>query len=192
MQLPWLKASVSQDHDLPGVRENFSPRAKWRNAIDAVRATNRLKALGAARHLQTSLEHSSTEDSGGWNSLMSSSTGLVIKDGRTTSDEEDHKDEGVGEEWEPKSRHSTSTSTSSVARKDKQGEVHHVPSQDKVAGKSIHEGHAHAIPSPAGDIETKPQQVAPAKDKEDSDSDDPWIPGAFIWDKIMHHHHKKR
>ncbi|CAG8618573.1 5051_t:CDS:1, partial [Acaulospora colombiana] len=54
--------------------------------------------------------------------------------------------------------------------------------------------HAHAVPSQAGSIEAKSQPDRHNKDDHDNgeDSDDPWIPGAFIWDKIMHHHHKKR
>lgn len=171
LQHPWLVVEADKEKDLSGLRENFSPRAKWKNAIDAVRAAGRISALARSHnHLireQTS-DSTRTDESGGWGT---SRPGTGLRDGRTTSDEEeDDKEDTVGEEWEvkPHRHHQSSTSTSSQ----------HASEKAKVAGVSIQPGHAHAIPGKAGGVEAKPTTA-------DEDSDDgPHVPGAFIWGKI--------
>ncbi|KAI9461068.1 Pkinase-domain-containing protein [Russula earlei] len=40
------------EHDLSGLRENFNPRARWRNAIDAARAVSRFAKMGAVKDRQ--------------------------------------------------------------------------------------------------------------------------------------------
>ena len=163
---PWLVVEADKERDLSGLRENFSPRAKWKNAIDAVRAAGRISALARSHsHLVREQTGDSfrTDESGGWGP---SRHGTGLRDGRTTSDEEeDAKEDSVGEEWEVKSHRHNQSSASTLSQK------------EKVAGASIHEGHAHALPDKAGDMEPKP---APTAADEDSD-DGPHVPGAFLW-----------
>ncbi|KAF8472259.1 Pkinase-domain-containing protein [Russula ochroleuca] len=46
---PWLTTFASPtEHDLSGLRENFDPRARWRNAIGAARVLSRFSNKGGA------------------------------------------------------------------------------------------------------------------------------------------------
>lgn len=46
---PWLTTFASPtDHDLSGLRENFDPRSRWRNAIGVVRVLSRLNNKNGA------------------------------------------------------------------------------------------------------------------------------------------------
>ncbi|KIM20885.1 hypothetical protein M408DRAFT_333773 [Serendipita vermifera MAFF 305830] len=171
---PWLLVEADKDRDLSGLRENFSPRAKWKNAIDAVRAAGRISALartqGQLAREKTS-DSTRTDESGGWASGTSRKG--TRREGQTTSDEEEEGDEEtVGEEWEVKSHRHHQSSTSIPSKKD-------VSEKSKVAGVSIHEGHTGAIPSKAGDVDAKPGH-------DHDDDDGPHFPGAFIWGKIKH------
>jgi calcium/calmodulin-dependent protein kinase I len=187
LQHPWLTGDASTEHDLSGLRENFSPRAKWKSAIDAVRAAGRINALAQARsHLSKADTGESyrTDDSGGWDSSSRPSRqGTGLRGGATTSDEEEEsKGETVGEEWEVKShRHHPSSSLSEKSQKAK--DEHHVPEDAKVSGIGIHEGHAHVIPDEAGKVEGKAALQTADKDSDDERQ----VPGAFIWGKIKDH-----
>ncbi|KAI9437283.1 Pkinase-domain-containing protein [Lactarius indigo] len=55
----WLTTyAPSTEHDLSGLRENFDPRARWRNAIGAARALSRLTSRSRTQ--------SDDEDDGSW------------------------------------------------------------------------------------------------------------------------------
>ncbi|KDQ51352.1 hypothetical protein JAAARDRAFT_41197 [Jaapia argillacea MUCL 33604] len=57
---PWLTAGlVPPTHDLPGLRDNFDPKAKWRTAIRGALAVGRLARMGSA----------GSGGSGGWKSV---------------------------------------------------------------------------------------------------------------------------
>jgi calcium/calmodulin-dependent protein kinase I len=187
LQHPWLTGHASKEYDLSGLRENFSPRAKWKSAIDAVRAAGRMSALAHSRsHLSKTDtgESYKTDDSGGWDSSSRPSPqGTELRGGATTSDEEEEsKGETIGEEWEVKPhRHHPSSSLSSQSQKAK--DEHHVPEDAKVSGVSIHEGHAHLIPDEAGKVEGKAGLQTANKDSDDERQ----FPGAFIWETIKGH-----
>lgn len=198
LNLPWLRTKASTEHDLSGLRENFSPRAKWKNAIDAVRAAGRLNALAAQSRQNSELgrESTKTSDSGEWGGSVGDSrspTGVGIS--RTTSDEEEEGDEGLEVKGFGRgNRTGSSPLASPPIQAEEDGEGGHgsspIPHERKVAGHSIHEGHAHAIPDHAGEIEsskTGKELVGdkPSKDQQHEDDDDGFrIPGAFIWDKV--------
>ncbi|KIJ28869.1 hypothetical protein M422DRAFT_37157 [Sphaerobolus stellatus SS14] len=56
LQDTWLtEHEASTEHDLSGLRENFKPAARWRKAINATRAINRLHSFSKR-----------TQDSGNW------------------------------------------------------------------------------------------------------------------------------
>lgn len=173
------------EHDLSGLRENFSPRAKWRSAIDAVRAAGRISALahGQLRTVETE-ESLRSESSGGWDS---SRPGTSLRGGATTSDEEEAskgaEEEGIGDEWEVRPRRHPPSSSLSSQPQPQKAEEHHFPEDAKVAGVSIHEGHAHVVPQGAGEIEAKASSKVDKGQMNDSD-EEMHIPGAYIWDKI--------
>jgi len=51
---PWLTTfAPPTEHDLSGLRENFDPRARWRNAIGAARALSRFTGNGVKKDKQT-------------------------------------------------------------------------------------------------------------------------------------------
>jgi len=60
----WLTSfAAPTEHDLSGLRENFDPRARWRNAIGAARAMSRLaKSNGANNHKKDELALSSDDE----------------------------------------------------------------------------------------------------------------------------------
>ena len=60
----WLTSfAAPTDHDLSGLRENFDPRARWRNAIGAARAMSRFaKNNGANNHKKDELALSSDDE----------------------------------------------------------------------------------------------------------------------------------
>jgi calcium/calmodulin-dependent protein kinase I len=187
LQHPWLTAAASKEHDLSGLRENFSPRAKWKNAIDAVRAAGRLSALARSRSHLHNVDTGETDDSGGWDSSAKPSRrGTGLRGGATTSDdEEESKGESVGEEWEVKPhRHHPSSSLSEQSLKFK--DEHHVQGRAKDADVSIQEGHTHAIPDETGEVGGKATlQTANKAPVAEGDSDDErTMPGSFIWGKI--------
>ena len=63
---PWLTSKAEpeqQQPDLSGLRENFDPRARWRNAIGAARAISRLGLVQRSRSkLMSSEEEDEDED----------------------------------------------------------------------------------------------------------------------------------
>ncbi|CAG7852401.1 Calcium/calmodulin-dependent protein kinase Short=CMPK [Serendipita indica DSM 11827] len=191
---PWLSAEVSTDHDLSAaLRENFSPRAKWRSAIDAVRAAGRLSALANAHRNSGSSSSSSTAlsgrmksddstltvDSGGWKSTFTddSRKGTEIRDGKTTSDEEEgEEDGGVGMEWEIKPHHH---------------HHHHHHSKNETATTTSPTTTATMPPPPPVTVKSQAESVKAEVAKsharrESDDSDDVHnrIPGAYIWDAV--------
>jgi len=60
----WLTSfAAPTEHDLCGLRENFDPRARWRNAIGAARAMSRFaKSNGANNHKKDELVLSSDDE----------------------------------------------------------------------------------------------------------------------------------
>ncbi|KAG8816790.1 hypothetical protein FRC18_000820 [Serendipita sp. 400] len=221
LQDPWLLGKVSCEHDLCGLRENFSPRTKWRNAIDAVRAAGRFSALAAsasaASHRSaTSGSGSSgsmslggggisgvrgawTEDSGGWNSRSAT----LLKDGKTTSDEEEGEevDNGVGEEWEvrPHRHHhhqqhtnttgttsttSTSTTTTTTSTFASSTDTNLTQPLSPLQQQEQQQAEVHTPQKDASSIATKPaaSKAAAAKNSDDSSEDERRMPGAFVWD----------
>ncbi|KAG9044780.1 hypothetical protein FS842_001384 [Serendipita sp. 407] len=222
LQDPWLLGKVSCEHDLCGLRENFSPRTKWRNAIDAVRAAGRFSALAASasaadsHRSATSGSGSSgsmslggggisgvrgawTEDSGGWNSRSAT----LLKDGKTTSDEEEGEevDNGVGEEWEvrPHRHHhqhtnttgttsttstttTTTTTTSTFASSTDTNLTQ--PLSPLQQQQDQQQTEVHTLQKDASSITTKPavSKAGAAKNSDDSSEDERRMPGAFVWD----------
>ncbi|KAH7097089.1 Pkinase-domain-containing protein [Auriculariales sp. MPI-PUGE-AT-0066] len=71
---PWLTThEPSTEHDLAaGLRANFNPRARWKAAINTVRAAALLGSLGAAARnsdansTESGLSRSTSQDSGNW------------------------------------------------------------------------------------------------------------------------------
>ena len=60
---PWLTSTAEQQqHDLSGLRENFDPRARWRNAIGAARAISRLGLVQRSRSKLISSEDEDDDD----------------------------------------------------------------------------------------------------------------------------------
>jgi hypothetical protein len=146
-----------------------------------------------------------TVDSGDWGEehrtgSMMMGNGVPIS--RTTSDEEE--EDGVLEVKGHTNKHVHRTGSSPLASPpttglgEESGEarVDHIPHDTKVAGHSIHKGHAHAIPDHAGEIEsnktakdlvgttTKAGASYSANHDDDEDDENQRIPGAFIWDKV--------
>jgi calcium/calmodulin-dependent protein kinase I len=60
---PWLTTFTSPtEHDLSGLRENFDPRARWRNAIGAARVLSRFSNENGAGANKDKLSISDDED----------------------------------------------------------------------------------------------------------------------------------
>lgn len=59
----WLTtAAPSTEHDLSGLRENFDPRARWRNAIGAARAITRMGLVQKSRSRPPSISDDDDDD----------------------------------------------------------------------------------------------------------------------------------
>ncbi|KAG8975652.1 hypothetical protein FRB90_009466, partial [Tulasnella sp. 427] len=113
LQDKWLTEATAASSEIDigeGLRQNFDPKAKWKQAIFKVKVNNSLAKLPSRV-----------------------GTGGVVKDGRTTSDEEDNDDDDDDDEvsiFEVKKKNGTagsvdSTSTKSLGGKEdvKQKEV---------------------------------------------------------------------
>lgn len=73
----WLTAHApSTEHDLSGLRENFDPRARWRNAIGAARVISRLTNGSRSRSLSRSSDDD--DDEGGGNGPEARPTHLSV------------------------------------------------------------------------------------------------------------------
>ncbi|KAG8933014.1 hypothetical protein FRC03_008634 [Tulasnella sp. 419] len=85
----WLTThNPSTEHDLSeGLKANFNPRARWQSAITKIRAANRLGSF--------------------------KKTTEIIKDGKTTSDEEESDDEGLSKPASQNDKGKTSETASS-------------------------------------------------------------------------------
>ena len=121
-------------------------------------------------------------DSGGWKSTFTDESGsrkgtTEIKDGKTTSDEEDtEEDGGVGMEWEIRPHHH-----------------HHSLSKDATVTTSIPSTAATSALPASPTNATATSQTDSTKEstkshsrRESDDSDDVHnrIPGAFVWDAV--------
>ncbi|EIN13337.1 Pkinase-domain-containing protein [Punctularia strigosozonata HHB-11173 SS5] len=79
---PWLTTyEPSSEEDLPGLRENFDAKSKWRQVIGSVRAVQRMSTL-SRRASQSSMSSTASEASGGW------------RGGAGDEDDDDDDDEG--------------------------------------------------------------------------------------------------
>ena len=70
---PWLTPTTDTPSHVdlsPTLRQNWSPRAKWHNALTGIRAANRFSHFGAAAAAAGS--RTSTQSSGGWDDQDSS------------------------------------------------------------------------------------------------------------------------
>jgi hypothetical protein len=167
--------------------------------------------LGQSRH-NSELERERTQesmktlDSGEWGaeSRMGTMMGIGVPISRTTSDEEE--EDGVLEVKAHKDVHVHRKGGSPLAsppitrleeEEEEESGVNRIPHEGKVVGRTIHEGHAHAIPDNAGEIESnKPTKdlvgtttkagasSGAHTDEEEDDDEIQRIPGAFIWDKV--------
>ena len=53
LEHPWLSHKPDEEHDLSGLRDNFSAKSKWRSAINGAIAMGRMKRLGSDRSSRT-------------------------------------------------------------------------------------------------------------------------------------------
>ncbi|KAG8985493.1 hypothetical protein FRB90_004663, partial [Tulasnella sp. 427] len=192
----WLTEATAASSEIDigqGLRQNFDPKAKWKQAIFKVRVNNSLAKLPTSRV----------------------GTGGVVKDGRTTSDEEDNDDDDDDDEmsiFEVKKKNGTagsvdSTSTKSLGGKE-DGKLKEVKKED-VKQKTLNEvkptAQRQPSPSPAPATSSNqprtygnglpippppPERPAPQPSQrnyknhshhhdDDSDDEAPSMPGSF-------------
>jgi len=72
----WLTSfDAPAEHDLSGLRENFDPRARWRNAIDATRVLSRFKSPSKSRQKISDDDDDEDEDGAtSWRATLGSTT----------------------------------------------------------------------------------------------------------------------